>query len=110
MNMNSTIEKPRQRMTPLQVAIPGDPTMSSLLGQGCAHEYLPDHAGEAARHDEPVCIVRNKSVNDAFDPSRQEYGSLLEAYDYFNETLFSKRLPPALITLNHGRASVRGYY
>ena len=53
------------------------------------------------------CIVRNNSSD---DPSRTEYGSLADAFDYFNAGLFEGVLPPVLITLNHRAANSFGYY
>src|ERR1051325_3751324 len=45
----------------------------------------------------PFRFVRNKSDS---APSRHEYGSLADAFDYFNQALFSPPLPQVLITLN----------
>ncbi len=35
--------------------------------------------------------------------TKKEYNSFQEAFDYFNEKLFSKNLPPCLITLTHSK-------
>jgi hypothetical protein len=45
----------------------------------------------------------------AGDPTRQEYGSFAEAFDYFNRELFDGQLPACYITLQR-RANSRGYY
>ncbi|MEI8042234.1 MAG: SprT-like domain-containing protein [Verrucomicrobiota bacterium] len=54
-----------------------------------------------------VCIVRN---NSSADPSRAEYGSLADAFDYFNVWLFQGVLPAVLLTLNYRAGKVRGHY
>jgi predicted SprT family Zn-dependent metalloprotease len=43
------------------------------------------------------------------DPTRQEYDSFAQAFDYFNKELFGAELPPALITYQR-KARVYGYY
>ena len=42
-------------------------------------------------------------------PTRQTYDELQQAYDFFNERLFSGRLPPCLITLQREKHTY-GYF
>jgi hypothetical protein len=43
------------------------------------------------------------------DPTRQEYQSFADAFDYFNRGLFGGALPPCYITLQR-KANAKGYY
>jgi hypothetical protein len=68
----------------------------------------PDLMGQS------FCIVQSKLLSSARHSLQSpvtavEYGTLQNAYDYFNEALFEASLPQVLITLQrHGRA--RGYF
>jgi SprT-like family len=43
-------------------------------------------------------------------PTREAYGELQQAYDFFNKQLFEGGLPPCLITMQRESARVYGYF
>lgn len=44
------------------------------------------------------------------NPSKEAYGMLISAYDYFSRELFGGTLPPCLITLPRRRQATLGYF
>lgn len=72
-----------------------------------SYGHLLQGMQESTQSQEVKCIVRNKFT---LDPSRRQYGSLADSFDYFNRTLFSGRLAQPLLTLNHRPACVKSYH
>jgi predicted SprT family Zn-dependent metalloprotease len=95
-----------KNLTALGVASQRSPVLVSLSNQGI-HGLLRRGTQETNPGEATNCIVRHKYV---FDPSRRQYLSLADAFDYLNRRLFAGRLPQPLLTLNHGPAKVKGYY
>ena len=48
-------------------------------------------------------------INSPTDPTTRTYSGLTEAYDFFNERLFSAKLPPCLITMQR-KSKAYGYF
>lgn len=44
-----------------------------------------------------------------FNPSRETYDALHEAFDFFNDRLFGGKLPPVMMTI-HRKKNARGYF
>jgi predicted RNA-binding Zn-ribbon protein involved in translation (DUF1610 family) len=77
-----------------------------LPGSRPAAELLQGVGEPIPRQEAPFCFVRYKPT---LDPSRRQYGSLADSFDYLNRVLFFGRLPQPMVTLNHRAASLKGH-
>ena len=56
-----------------------------------------------------IVIYKNKGGIMKETPTNELYGSMQVAYDHFNQTLFSGKLPPVLFTTQR-KKNVMGYF
>ncbi len=56
--------------------------------------------------------MQNSEAENAalISPSRESYGALIYLFDYLNEQLFNRTLPPCIITMPRSRRPQRGYF
>ena len=90
-------------------------TLAPQLSSGHSSTLPALPQSEALLHgvDEPIpgqeppfCFVPYKPT---LDPSRREYESLADSFDYFNRIFFFGQLPQPMFTLNHRAASAKGH-